>query len=64
MKTNSLFFTGIGLWASGMLVGASVVDLFPLGSTSWHPAVLLVIGLLIGIISLAGLYKADHPSRA
>jgi hypothetical protein len=62
MKKNKLFSLGIGLWASGMLVGANAVDLLPIGPPSWPPEVLFSIGLLIGIISLVGLYRVDHPS--
>ena len=64
MKKNSLFTTGLGLWASGMLIGASVVDLFPLGPPSWHPVLLLAIGILIGITGLAQLYKLGNSSNA
>jgi hypothetical protein len=41
-----------------MLIGASAVDLLPGGEPSWHPALRLAIGLLIGLVNLAWLYKA------
>ncbi|MBT3340266.1 MAG: hypothetical protein HOM34_01505 [Planctomycetes bacterium] len=57
-KNGAYFSKGLGIWASGMLIGASAVDLLPGGEPSWHPALRLAIGLLIGLVNLAWLYKA------
>ncbi len=44
-ERNQILYAGLGLWASGTLVGANVVGYLP-GEPSWPPAVLLTIGLL------------------
>ncbi|MFT5289749.1 MAG: hypothetical protein ACI8QS_000495 [Planctomycetota bacterium] len=36
-KSALLTGIGIGIWASGMPVGANVVDLFSIAAPSWHP---------------------------
>ncbi len=64
MKKHNSLLTGIGIWASGMLVGASAVDLLSLDSPAWHPALRLGVGLLIGLVSLAGFRRADHSTTA
>jgi hypothetical protein len=35
-KRNTILYAGLGLWASGMLVGANAVDFLP-GEPSWPP---------------------------
>lgn len=45
---NQTLYAGLGLWASGMLVGANAIGYLP-GEPSWPPAVLLAIGLLTTI---------------
>jgi len=44
-KRNQILYAGLGLWASGMLVGANVIGYIP-DEPSWPPVVLLGIGLL------------------
>lgn len=56
----SLLWTAIGLWVSGMMIGANLIELMPL-SPSWPPEVLLGIGLVIGITSLLQIHKASSP---
>jgi hypothetical protein len=45
-KRNQMLSAGIGLWASGMLIGANAIGYLP-GDPSWPPPVILALGLLI-----------------
>ncbi len=56
-KRNAFIATGIGVWASGMLVGANAIGFLP-GEPSWHPGVLLAIGVIASIGNLAALLRA------
>jgi hypothetical protein len=53
---NRILYAGLGLWASGMLVGANAVAYLP-GQPSWPPAVLLVIGVITTIGCSGMLFK-------
>jgi hypothetical protein len=52
-KRNTLIATGIGVWVSGMLVGANAVDLLRVEPSG----VLLAIGLILSLGNLAVLYR-------
>ena len=52
-KRNTLIATGIGVWVSGMLVGANAVDLLHVEPSG----VLLAIGLILSLGNLAVLYR-------
>jgi hypothetical protein len=52
-KRNTLVATGIGVWVSGMLVGANAVDLLRVEPSG----VLLAIGLILSLGNLAVLYR-------
>lgn len=47
-ERNRILYAGLGLWASGMLIGANAVAYLP-GEPSWPPAVLLAIGIVTTI---------------
>ncbi len=47
-KRNTVLYAGLGLWISGLLVGANAVGFLP-GEPSWPPAVILAIGLLTSL---------------
>jgi len=47
-ERNQVLYAGMGLWTSGMLVGANAIGYLP-GEPSWPPALLLAIGLVTTI---------------
>jgi uncharacterized membrane protein (UPF0136 family) len=55
-EKNKIIGVGIGVWASGVLVGANAIGLLPI-EPSLPPVVLLAIGVIATIGSLAGLYR-------
>lgn len=55
-KKNTILYAGLGLWASGILVGANAVGFLP-GEPAWPPAVLLVIGLITSLGCSSMLYN-------
>ena len=55
-KKNTLIVTGIGVWASGLLVGANAIEFLPV-EPSWPAGVLLAIGLIASYGNLATLFK-------
>ncbi len=55
-KKNTILYAGFGLWVSGLLVGANVIDFLP-GEPSWPSWLILTIGLLTSLSSARALYK-------
>jgi hypothetical protein len=53
---NQILYAGLGLWASGMLVGANAIGFLP-GEPSWPPTVLLAIGVLATLGCFRSLLK-------
>jgi len=58
-KEKQILYAGLGLWASGMLVGANVIGYLP-GEPSWPPMVLLGIGLLATLGCSRALIKSSQ----
>jgi hypothetical protein len=58
-ERNQILYAGIGLWASGTLVGANAIGYLP-GEPSWPPAVLLAIGLITTIGCSRLLFKKSQ----
>jgi len=58
-KRNTILYAGLGLWASGMLVGANLVGFLP-GEPGLPPAVLLGIGLLTTLGCTGMLIKSSR----
>lgn len=57
MKTKyEMISSGVGLWASGMLIGANLVDIFPI-DPSWPSWLLLLIGVVVGCYSFFAFYR-------
>jgi len=61
-RMNTILLMAFGLWVSGMLVGANVVGFLP--EPAWPPGVILAIGLLTSLSSLAGLCKATRHTSS
>lgn len=55
MKSRILL-VGLGLWASGLLIGANLVGYLP-GEPAWPSGLLLVIGGLVGLANARVLYR-------
>jgi len=62
MNKKNILYAGLGLWLSGLLVGANVVDFLP-GEPSWPSWVILVIGLFVGFASLLRLLRAIRQTE-
>ncbi len=55
-KRNTILYAGLGLWVSGMLIGANVIGFLP-GEPSWPPEVILAIGVLTSLGCSCTLYN-------
>ena len=65
MKTKTqILSAATGVWASGLLIGANVVNYVPV-EPSWPAWLLVVIGFLVGIgcfLSLRGIATTQFPN--
>ncbi len=57
-KKIDLIAAGVGVWASGLLVGVNAADFLP--KASWPPWLMVAIGLLVGVASFAALFRASR----
>ncbi len=55
-KRNTILYAGLGLWVSGMLIGANVVGFLP-GEPSWPPTVILAIAVITSLGCAKALYN-------
>ena len=58
-ERSQILYAGLGLWASGLLIGANVIGFLP-DEPSWPPLVLLAIGIVTTIGCSGLLFKRSQ----